>query len=76
MSALLSQGVSSEIRKKLAGHSDDNIHEIYSHHEVDTSRHAVQSLPSIAEAANGQFIRLLILKGHFCLKTLKWTTDV
>jgi len=53
VSALLSQGVSSEIRKKLAGHSDDNVHEIYSHHEVETLRHAVQSLPSIAVAATG-----------------------
>lgn len=53
VSALLSQGVSAEIRKKLAGHSDDNGHEIYSHHEVETLRHAVQSLPSIAHVSNG-----------------------
>lgn len=44
---LLNQGVAADIRKRLAGHASDDVHEIYSHHDVESLRVAVSSLPAL-----------------------------
>jgi integrase len=46
ISALANAGVASEIRQKLAGHSDSKVHANYTHHEVQTLRGAIDKLPS------------------------------
>lgn len=47
ISELANAGVSAELRKKLAGHSDDKSHAAYTHHELETMRAAVQKLPEL-----------------------------
>jgi integrase len=46
ISALANAGVASEIRQKLAGHSDSKVHANYTHHELQTLRGAIAKLPS------------------------------
>ena len=46
ISALANAGVASEIRQKLAGHSDSKVHANYTHHELQTLRGAIDKLPS------------------------------
>jgi integrase len=46
ISALGNAGVASEIRQKLAGHSDSKVHANYTHHELQTLRGAIEKLPS------------------------------
>jgi integrase len=46
-SALANAGVPAEIRQKLTGHLDAKSHAIYTHHELETIRCAVQSLPRL-----------------------------
>ena len=46
ISALANAGVASEIRQKLAGHSDSKVHANYTHHELQTLRGAIEKLPS------------------------------
>ena len=45
-SALANAGVSQEIRMKLTGHSNMNIHNKYTHFELEPLRQAIESLPS------------------------------
>jgi integrase len=47
ISALANAGVASEIRQKLAGHSDSKVHASYTHHELQTLRGAIGKLPSL-----------------------------
>jgi integrase len=47
ISALANAGVSSELRQKLSGHADDKSHAIYTHHELEKLRLAVNKLPRI-----------------------------
>jgi integrase len=47
ISALANAGVASEIRQKLAGHSDSKVHANYTHHELQTLRGAIGKLPSL-----------------------------
>jgi Phage integrase family len=47
VSALANAGVASEIRQKLAGHSDSKVHANYTHHELQTLRGAIAKLPSL-----------------------------
>jgi site-specific recombinase XerD len=47
VSALANAGVASEIRQKLAGHSDSKTPQRYSHHEIETMRTAVSLLPGL-----------------------------
>lgn len=51
VSALANAEVETDVRKKLAGHTDDESHAIYSHHEVKTLAAAINKLPSIASGA-------------------------
>ena len=44
--ALANAGVASEIRQKLAGHSDSKVHANYTHHELPALRGAIAKLPS------------------------------
>lgn len=44
---LANAGIAPDIRKKLAGHAGDDIHLIYSHHDIDVLRGAVGAIPSI-----------------------------
>ena len=46
ISALANAGVASEIRQKLAGHSDSKVHANYTHHELPALRGAIAKLPS------------------------------
>jgi integrase len=46
-SALANRGVSPEVRMKLTGHSDKDVHQGYTHHELETLRAAVAHIPSI-----------------------------
>jgi integrase len=47
VSALANAGVASDIRQKLAGHSDARSHARYSHHELEIMRAAVELLPGL-----------------------------
>ena len=46
-SALANSGVSQELRMKLTGHSSAGMNTVYSHHELQTIRAAVQTLPRL-----------------------------
>jgi integrase len=46
-SALANSGVSQELRMKLTGHSSVDMNTLYSHHELETIRTAVQTLPRL-----------------------------
>src|SRR5262249_255889 len=48
-SLMANRGVAEEVRMKLAGHSDKNVHAGYTHHEAQVLRAAVAELPSLAE---------------------------
>lgn len=43
-SALANAGVTPEIRQKLTGHADLKSHQIYTHHELQTVRNAIETL--------------------------------
>lgn len=47
-SALANAGVSQETRMKLTGHSDVKVNAVYTHHELDALRAAVEKLPALA----------------------------
>ncbi len=47
VTGLAQQGIAVDVRKKLAGHASDQVHEIYSHHDVEVMRKAVGSLPPV-----------------------------
>jgi len=47
-SALANAGVSPELRMKLTGHKSTDMHGIYSHHELETIRAAIEQLPRIS----------------------------
>ena len=49
-SALANSGVSQELRMKLTGHSSADMNAVYSHHELQTIRTAVQTLPRLPKA--------------------------
>ena len=56
-SALANAGVPAEIRQKLTGHADAKAHAVYSHHEFETIRQALDKLARLPENArilNGQ----------------------
>jgi integrase len=50
VSALANAGVASDLRQKLAGHTDSKSHARYSHHEVDAMRSAIAMVPSVRKA--------------------------
>jgi integrase len=50
VSQLANSGIAPDVRQKLAGHSSAAVHGIYSHHEIETLRKAVETLPRIEEA--------------------------
>lgn len=47
VSALANANVGEDIRMKLAGHSDSDVHAIYSHHEVKTLAAAIEKIPGL-----------------------------
>ncbi len=47
VSGLANAGIHPDIRQKLAGHSDERVHQNYSHHEIEILRKAVDKLPSL-----------------------------
>jgi site-specific recombinase XerD len=48
-SALANAGVSQKLRQKLAGHGPADMNTIYTHHELETIRTAVKTLPRLPE---------------------------
>jgi integrase len=46
-SALANAGVSQELRQKLTGHASEAMNALYTHHELETIRKAVASLPRL-----------------------------
>jgi len=54
VSALANAGVHADIRQKLAGHSDERVHQNYTHHEIETLRGAVGKIPSLRKTASKQ----------------------
>ena len=50
ISNLANAGVHADIRQKLAGHSDERVHQNYTHHEIETLRVAVGKIPSLRKA--------------------------
>jgi integrase len=45
ISQLANAGVAPDIRQKLAGHASAVVHGIYTHHEIETLRGAIEKLP-------------------------------
>ena len=50
VSALANAGVAPDIRQKLVGHASAEVHGIYTHHELETLRGAVEKLPGLRDA--------------------------
>jgi integrase len=48
ISALANSGVPSELRRKLSGHASEEMHSIYTHHELETIRQAVSVIPRLS----------------------------
>jgi integrase len=46
-SALANAGVAPELRQKLTGHADLQTHAVYSHHEFEVIRAALNTLPAL-----------------------------
>jgi integrase len=46
-SAMANAGVAPEVRMKLTGHSDKDVHQGYTHHELETLRAAVAHVPGL-----------------------------
>jgi len=49
ITSLANAGVPPDVRQKIAGHSSDKVHAVYSHHTTALLRSAVDSLPSVVE---------------------------
>jgi integrase len=47
ISALANSGVSSELRRRLSGHASEEMHAVYTHHELETVRQAVAAIPRL-----------------------------
>jgi integrase len=47
ISALANSGVSSELRRALSGHASEEMHAVYTHHELETIRQAVTAIPRL-----------------------------
>ena len=54
ISALANSGVSSELRRKLSGHASEEMHELYTHHELETIRSAVNAIPRLPLVGKGK----------------------
>ena len=52
VSGLANAGVAAELRQRLSGHSDDDTHARYTHHEIETLREAVAKLPGLGSFAS------------------------
>jgi integrase len=50
-SALANQGVSQELRQKFTGHSTAEMNAVYTHHELETIRKAITSIPRLPSQA-------------------------
>jgi integrase len=50
-SALANAGVNQELRQKLTGHASADMNTIYTHHELETIRTAIKTLPRLPESA-------------------------
>ena len=50
VSGLANAGVAPDIRQKLAGHASAEVHRIYTHHELNTLREAIEKLPRVKPA--------------------------
>jgi integrase len=48
ISQLANAGVPPEIRQKLAGHASLSAHQIYTHHEIEALRCAIEKLPRLS----------------------------
>jgi integrase len=47
ISQLADKGVGADLRKRLAGHSDDRVHERYAHHGIAPLKEAINRLPTL-----------------------------
>lgn len=45
VSDLANAGVAPDVRQKLTGHADKKVHAVYTHHDMDTLRSAIDKLP-------------------------------
>ena len=52
VSALSAEGVPSDVRQRLAGHTDAKTHAIYATHEIESMRAAVAKLPGLEAVAS------------------------
>lgn len=50
VSALANSGVSSELRRRLSGHASEEMHAVYTHHELETIRQAIAAIPRLPQA--------------------------
>ena len=48
-SALANAGVPADQRMRLTGHKSPKVHQVYTHHEMETLRGAIQTLPRLTE---------------------------
>jgi integrase len=46
ISGLANTGTPIDLRKELAGHADEAVHKLYTHHDTERRRAAIQALPS------------------------------
>jgi integrase len=47
ISAMANAGIAPDVRQKLSGHADDRSHAAYTHHEAETLRKAIDTLPRL-----------------------------
>lgn len=50
VSVLANSGVNSELRRRLSGHASEEMHAVYTHHELETLRQAITSIPRLPQA--------------------------
>jgi hypothetical protein len=73
ISNLSNADVSPDVRKKIAGHSTDEVHRRYVHLELSAQRRAIEKIPSVA--AEG-FSSVAMNKNSFDLATVAGTHPV
>ena len=47
VSVLANSGVESELRRRLSGHASEEMHAVYTHHELETIRQAISAIPRL-----------------------------
>ena len=73
ISALANSGVSSELRRRLSGHASEEMHALYTHHELETIRQAVSAIPRLP--ARGRSKMDIVTDNQRARRTRRWPAE-